>query len=75
MIDDKAFGRRIRAARKAAGFSSAEALARAFDPPLSGMTVHRWEAGMHKPDLDRLYDLADILGVKPSELLEEEVAA
>ncbi len=73
-MNGKSLGHRIRLARKAAGFSSAEALARAFEPPLSGMTVQRWEMGMHKPSIDRLHELARLLGVQPSDLLDEVAA-
>lgn len=70
---DKVFGANLRRLRKAAGFDSQEALARAVD--VSVFTISRYERGETKPDINGLYALAAILGVQASDLLPEEQAA
>lgn len=73
--DDRAvrLGKRIRRLRKAKGYGSIEAFAR--DLGFSWITVSRYERGKSTPDLDRLHQIADLLGVSVSELVSEEVAA
>jgi transcriptional regulator with XRE-family HTH domain len=70
---DKVFGANLRRLRKAAGFESQEALARALD--ISVFTISRYERGETKPDINGLYALAGVLGVQASELLPEVQAA
>lgn len=70
---DKQFGANLRRLRKAAGFESQEALARALD--VSVFRISRYERGETKPDIDGLYRLAAVLGVQASELLPAEAAA
>jgi transcriptional regulator with XRE-family HTH domain len=70
---DKVFGANVRRLRKAAGFESQEALARALD--VSVFTISRYERGETKPDINGLYELAAVLGVQASELLPEVAAA
>lgn len=65
---DKLFGRRVRAAREAAGYASQEELARTLG--VSVFTVSRWERGESKPDFDGLHRLADALRVSAASLLE-----
>lgn len=70
---DKQFGANLRRLRKAAGFESQEALARALD--ISVFTISRYERGETKPDINGLYSLASVLGVQASELLPTAEAA
>jgi transcriptional regulator with XRE-family HTH domain len=65
---DRAFGRRVTALRKAAGFESQEALARALG--MSVFTISRYERGESKPSIDDLYRLAAELHTTASELLD-----
>lgn len=62
-------GLRIRKARRDAGFTSAEGLARELG--VSWRTVQRWETGRTKPDLDRLHEIAAALGVQASDLVRQ----
>lgn len=64
------FGERVKAARKAAGFDSQEDLARALG--VSVFTISRYEHGRSKPSFDGLYALAEILGVRVSDLLPND---
>ena len=70
---NKEFGRNLRRLRKAAGFDSQEALARALG--VSVFTISRYERGETKPDINGLYALAAVLGVEASELLPSSEAA
>jgi len=70
---DKQFGANLRRFRKAAGFDSQEALARAAG--VSVFTISRYERGATKPDINALYALAAVLGVQASELLPSEAVA
>jgi len=59
----------IRRLRIAAGISQENAARRL------GVTMGtwwRWETGRHKPDLDTLQRIADLLQTTPSKLLEEQ---
>lgn len=58
--DKKAFGNRLRAARKNAGITSEE-VATKLD--FCGVTVRYWECGRSTPTLQTLCQLADMLGV------------
>lgn len=60
-------GRRLKEARKEAGFTIA-ALARelAVDP----RTVAGWQAGRSTPTVERLLEIAHVLGKSPSYFLE-----
>lgn len=73
-VDTRAIrlGKRIRTLRKAKGFDSIEAFAHALG--FSWITVSRYERGKSTPDLDRLHQIADLLGVSISELVTEEEA-
>lgn len=58
--DKKAFGNRLRAARKKVGITSEE-VATKLD--FCGVTVRYWECGRSTPTLQTLCQLADMLGV------------
>jgi transcriptional regulator with XRE-family HTH domain len=58
---------RIRRYRKAAGLSQI-ALARALG--ISGPSVNEWESGKSRPSIERLPDLAQILGCDVADLVE-----
>lgn len=62
-----AFGRRLQAARKRAGYGSQYALARRT--ALSPLTVHRHETGQQMPSRPVLEEYAWLLGVTPQHLL------
>lgn len=66
-------GKRIRALRKAKGYDSIEAFARELG--FSWITVSRYERGKSTPDLERLHQIADLLGVTISDLVAEEAVA
>jgi transcriptional regulator with XRE-family HTH domain len=55
-------GERLREIRKAAGLSQTE-LGAMLDTPIGQAAIGHWETGLHKPDSDRLFQLADALGV------------
>jgi transcriptional regulator with XRE-family HTH domain len=61
------FGRRLKAAREAAGFDSAELFAFAFG--VEPHTYRHWERGDHEPDLTTLQRLCLILHVSANDLL------
>jgi len=42
---------------------------------VSMMTVSRWERGQVVPPVQRLYEIADALGIQVAALLEDEKAA
>ena len=66
---DIAIGDRIRDARINAGLSQAE-LAERFEEPVSYQSVSLWERGS-LPTIDNLVELAGILGVSVSSLVED----
>ena len=55
---------KIKEARLAAGLSQ-EAVARELKPPMSRLSVLRWEQGKPDPPGPRIAQLANILGVRP----------
>lgn len=60
------FGRRLRNAREANGWTQAELAEYLFgveDPNTGAPRISRWERGMHKPDVETLEALADLLGL------------
>lgn len=59
-------GDNIRAARQKAGYTSQESAARALDVGL--MTWHRWEVDANAPAIDRLKEIAELLGTTVSKL-------
>ena len=59
----------LRAARKAAGYASQEAAARAFGCAL--LTWARWERGNRSPNLETLGTIGELLKIAPAKLLEE----
>jgi transcriptional regulator with XRE-family HTH domain len=61
------FGRNLFMARRRAGLSQA-GLARAAGMSIDG--VHKLERGRRSPRLDTIWRLAEVLEVKPSELIE-----
>jgi transcriptional regulator with XRE-family HTH domain len=61
------FGRRLKAAREAAGFDSAELFAFAFG--VEPHTYRKWERGGSEPNLATLERLCLILHVTPDDLL------
>jgi transcriptional regulator with XRE-family HTH domain len=63
-----AFGLAVRARRQAHGWSQFELAERAGCDPQS---ILRVEAARNSPSLDRVFLLADALGVTPAELLAE----
>lgn len=68
----KAFAKRLRAARKRAGYRSAEKFAQAL-----GMEPHsyrHYERGGAEPDLTRLTRICQLLRSSPNELLPLAVA-
>lgn len=59
----------LKAARKAAGYGSQEAAARAM-----GVAMHtwaRWERGSQAPSLETLGTIGELLKIAPAKLLEE----
>jgi transcriptional regulator with XRE-family HTH domain len=66
-------GQRLRELRKAKGYESQELLARALG--VSWSTVNRYERGDGKPSMNRVWQIADLLGVDPAELLVADGAA
>jgi transcriptional regulator with XRE-family HTH domain len=63
----KVFGARLRQLRKKGGHTQ-ESLAHELE--VSWATVSRWERGS-LPPLERVYQIAEVLGVEPSSLLED----
>lgn len=61
-------GDNIRRIRKDRGYDSIEAFARALEWPW--ITVSRYERGKSTPSVERLYEIADVLKVDITELLE-----
>lgn len=66
-------GAQIRKLRREKGFDSIEAFARALG--WSWITVSRYERGKSNPSIERLYKIADVLGVPIEDLLTEEKVA
>lgn len=63
---------KIQARRKALGLSQEELAQRMG---VSRQSVTKWETGLSAPDLDRLVELADTLGVSLDYLLRDQVEA
>jgi transcriptional regulator with XRE-family HTH domain len=68
----KELGDRIRAAREAAGISRREL---SIQVGCSENNCYRWEGGLHRPDTDNLYRIAQACGVTVEELHGEAGAA
>lgn len=68
-----ALGRRIRKLRRAKGYESMEAFAYALG--VSWPTVSRYERGIAAPSMERLHQIADVLGVPIDDLLNDKQAA
>lgn len=66
--EPRTFALNLREAMQAAGVTQ-EALARAVGVTLS--TVSRWYRGLNKPDLDKLDEIAEVLGTQASELVRK----
>ena len=66
MVENKGFAQRLKELRKKAGFTQ-EGLAEATK--ISAMTVRRWEWGQRIPRMDEIQQLAEVLHVSESELL------
>jgi transcriptional regulator with XRE-family HTH domain len=64
------FAKRLKAAREAAGFGTAELFAFAFG--VEPATYRHWERGTHEPDLTTLQRLCLILRVSVNDLLPVE---
>lgn len=64
------FGTNLSTARRAKGISQEEL---AEQLCVSRQTIYKWEAGITYPDIDKLCDIAKILGVSTAYLLGEEV--
>ncbi len=69
----RTIGKRIRAAREARGWSQPE-LGRKLRNEVTAATVYRWEAGRMMPSVFTLRDIATALGVRLTELIEDQVA-
>ena len=61
---------KIQARRKALGLSQEELAQRMG---VSRQSVTKWETGLSAPDLDRLVELADTLGVSLDYLLRDQI--
>lgn len=66
---DRQFGRRVKAAREAAGLTQTELGVRM---KISPQGVQKWESGASSPRFSRLYGLASVLGVPVSRLLPDD---
>ena len=66
--EQRVFADNLREAMQAAGVTQ-EALARSVDVSLS--TASRWYRGLNKPDLDKLDEIAEVLGTQASELVRK----
>ena len=62
-------GDRLRYRRKEAGLSAA-ALGAKLAPPVTHHAIFHWENGRSRPNMDRIYQLAHVLGVNPAHLLD-----
>lgn len=68
VIDGKGLGDRVRVARKEARISIRQLAAELDVDP---RTVNRWQSGDAMPSVERLIDIARILGKPPGYFLEE----
>ena len=72
MLDKKAFGKRVKHHRKAAGLGQRD-VAAALGISLTMTSMY--ETGRHVPKLDRLLTLCDVLGCSPNDLLSTVIPA
>lgn len=63
----KALGKRLKAAREAAGFKHANDFAQTLGQ--EGHTYRSWERGQYAPDLPTLTRICQLLNVEPNDLL------
>lgn len=69
----KAFAKRLKQARKDAGFKAASHFASALR--VEDHTYRTWERGTHCPDLTTMTRICQLLNVEPNELLPFAVRA
>ena len=69
----KAFAKRLKQARKDAGFKAASHFAAALR--VEDHTYRTWERGTHCPDLTTMTRICQLLKVEPNELLSFAVRA
>lgn len=69
ILDRRDLGVVVKRARRRRGFTQAQ-LARCVSRPIGGINqdaaeinISRWERGVHAPNLDRLIEIADALGL------------
>jgi transcriptional regulator with XRE-family HTH domain len=65
--EQRAFGQRLRAARKMRGLTGTQ-VGRLLQPPITYAAVSDMERGIMRVRLDRIHELATVLDVTPAQL-------